>query len=64
MWKTEKLGDICYFQSGLWKGKKEPFVSANVIRNTNFGANGELSFDDIAVLDVEENQFAIGFAVY
>ncbi len=51
-----KLGDVCVFQSGLWKGKKEPFTKANVIRSTNFTASGKLSFDDVAELYIEVKQ--------
>ena len=43
MWKMTKLINVCEFQSGLWKGKKGPFAKANVIRNTNFRPNGNLS---------------------
>ena len=55
-WNTKKLKEVCDFQSGLWKGKKEPFISAYVIRNTNFTKSGELSFDDVAELEVESKQ--------
>ena len=55
-WETKKLKEVCDFQSGLWKGKKEPFISAYVIRNTNFTKSGELSFDDVAELEVESKQ--------
>ena len=57
-WKTQRLGDICDFSSGLWKGKKPPFKSVGVIRNTNFNADGTLNDADIAYLDVEERQLA------
>ncbi len=56
-WEAVKLGDVCEFQSGLWKGKKEPFINATVVRNTNFRANGYLNYDNVAILDVEEKQF-------
>jgi len=46
------------FGNGLWKGKKEPFVKVNVLRNTNFNNDGTLSFDDVAELDVELKQFS------
>ena len=32
MWRTVKISDVCEFQSGLWKGKKRPFINANVIK--------------------------------
>ena len=57
MWQTVKLDDVCQFQSGLWKGKKAPFVKACVLRNTNFTASGKLSYHNVAELDVEKKQF-------
>jgi type I restriction enzyme M protein len=57
-WPMMELKEICETQNGLWTGKKPPFVRAKVIRNTNFmKKTGLLSFDNIAVLDVEEKQF-------
>lgn len=41
---------------GLWTGKKGPFVTATVIRNTNFTAGGRIDYSDVAVLQVEERQ--------
>lgn len=54
------LGDETCFRTlnGLWKGKKPPFVEAGVIRNTNFTESGRIDFDNIAWLEVEENQLA------
>jgi type I restriction enzyme S subunit len=52
-----KLIEICEIESGLWKGKKEPLIEVNVIRNTNFGKDGKLNFDDIAKIKVERSQF-------
>ena len=51
MWRTVKISDVCEFQSGLWKGKRGPFTNANVIRNTNFRKNGNLSYENIALID-------------
>jgi len=56
MWKTEKLGELCEFQNGLWKGKKVPLTQAYVLRNTNFTSSGKLSFDNVAELKVESKQ--------
>jgi len=56
-WPTKKLGMLCEFKNGLWKGKKPPYIHAGVIRNTNFGKNGTLDDSDIAYLDVEFKQF-------
>ena len=55
---VKKLDDVCEFISGLWTGKKPPYVSVGVIRNTNFHKSGSLDFSDIAQLDVEVKQFS------
>lgn len=41
MAKVIALNDSSVFQivSGLWKGKKGPFVSSKVLRSTNFRMN-------------------------
>lgn len=57
-WKVESLdNEYIVFSNGLWKGKKEPFISVRVLRNTNFNNDGTLKLNDIAELDVEEKQF-------
>jgi len=56
MMRMVKISDVCEFQSGLWKGKKGPFTKANVIRNTNFRPNGNLSYENIAFLEVETKE--------
>lgn len=56
-WDAPKLEAISTFSNGLWKGKKGPLRTANVLRNTNFRPNGGLSFDDVAELEVETRQF-------
>lgn len=56
-WQTKKLGEVCYFYNGLWKGKKPPYVNVGVIRNTNFTKDGYLDDAEIVFLDVEEKQF-------
>ena len=59
-WKEPELplSDFDQFETlnGLWKGKKEPFVEAGVIRNTNFTASGVIDYSDVAYLQVEEKQ--------
>lgn len=55
---VKKLEEVCDFISGLWTGKKPPYVSVGVIRNTNFHKNGNLDFSDIAQLEVEVKQFS------
>lgn len=56
-WQSVKLADLADFGNGLWKGKKGPFKQVIVIRNTNFRADGRLSLQDAALLDVEVKQF-------
>jgi type I restriction enzyme, S subunit len=50
------LSGLASFRSGLWTGKKGPFTTAKVIRNTNIRKYGRLSFDDIAEIEVEMKQ--------
>lgn len=57
-WSVAPLQDLCEFHNGLWKGKKGPFVTARVIRNTNFTADGRIDLSDVAALDVEQRQLA------
>ncbi|MDR6993116.1 restriction endonuclease subunit S [Luteimonas sp. 3794] len=57
-WKSAPLRDLCEFHNGLWTGKKPPFETAHVIRNTNFTADGRIDLSDVAVLQVEKPQFA------
>lgn len=56
-WQEKMLEEACQFTNGLWKGKKPPYVSIGVIRNTNFTKDGTLDYSDIAQLDVEAKQF-------
>ncbi len=56
-WQTKKLGEVCDFLGGLWKGKEKPYIKVGVIRNTNFTKDGKLDDADIAYLDVEKKQF-------
>ena len=50
MWKKKKLSQLCDIQSGLWKGKKEPFTEAYVLRNTNFSSGGEFNYSDSQII--------------
>lgn len=52
------LEDCCTFHNGLWTGKKPPFETATVIRNTNFTVDGTIDLSDVAVLEVEAKQLA------
>lgn len=56
-WQTKRLGSLCQFSNGLWKGATPPFVNVGVIRNTNFTKGGTLDDSDIAYLDVEVKKF-------
>ncbi|MFH1713459.1 MAG: restriction endonuclease subunit S, partial [Candidatus Jacksonbacteria bacterium] len=53
---TKKLGEICDFQNGLWKGKKPPFKKVAVLRNTNFRNGGYLDLSNVAEIKVEKKQ--------
>ena len=53
------LSSVAAFQDGLWKGEKGELVKTRVLRNTNFKrGGGNISYDDIAEIDVEENSLA------
>jgi type I restriction enzyme S subunit len=58
-WELVSLNDngIFGFINGLWKGKKEPFVKINVLRNTNFENDGKISYKDVAELYVQKNHY-------
>ena len=56
IWNTKKLHEVCDIQSGLWKGKREPFTKALVLRNTNFTASGKFDYSNVVELDVEVKQ--------
>lgn len=56
-WERARLGDKVDVINGLWKGKKPPFKTVKVIRNTNFTKDGNLDFSDVAELEVEIKQF-------
>lgn len=58
IWASAPLRDLCEFHNGLWKGKKGPFETATVIRNTNFTPDGRIDLSDVAVLEVEARQLA------
>jgi type I restriction enzyme S subunit len=57
---TIPVADSSHFETlnGLWVGKKEPFVDAGVIRNTNFTSSGVIDFSNIAYLQVEKKQLS------
>lgn len=53
-----ELGQITTTINGLWTGKKPPFQTVAVIRNTNFSKDCKLKMDDVAMIEVESKQFA------
>ena len=53
-----KIADITETINGLWVGKKPPFKTVAVIRNTNFTKDCRLDLTNVAYLDVEEKQFS------
>jgi type I restriction enzyme S subunit len=55
-WEVKPLKDVCSILSGLWKGKKGPYQTATVIRNTNFSKDCRLDLEDVAVIEVEARQ--------
>ncbi len=57
-WTSAPLRSLCEFHNGLWKGKKGPFETATVIRNTNFTLDGRIDLSDVAVLEVDARQLA------
>lgn len=44
--------------NGLWTGKKAPFATVGVIRNTNFTESGHVDYSDVAWLEVEQKQLS------
>jgi len=56
-WKEITLDRACTIITGLWKGKKPPFVNVGVIRNTNFSVDAQIDRSDIASINVEQNKF-------
>jgi len=56
-WKWVKLGEVCEFTNGLWKGKAGQLLLVKVLRNTNFTKTGLLDYSDIAEIEVQLNQF-------
>ena len=56
-WEMKRLRDLCEFKNGLWTGSKKPLLKMKVLRNTDFNQNGYLTFDNVAEIEVEENQY-------
>ena len=56
-WACTTIKDMCESINGLWKGKKEPFVNVEVIRNANFTKDFKLDYSNIEYIDVEQRAF-------
>ncbi len=56
-WEKRKLSEFCEFSNGLWTGKKPPFQTVGVIRNTNFTKDCLLDDSDVVFLEVEQSLF-------
>lgn len=56
-WEYKRLGEVCESISGLWIGKKPPFIKIGIIRNTNFTKQCTLNPKDILYSDVEVKAF-------
>ena len=57
-WEIKKLSELCMSANGLWKGKKGPYITAGVLRSTNFTKDCKLTLEDVAYIEVEEKSFA------
>ncbi|HVI25036.1 MAG TPA: restriction endonuclease subunit S [Xanthomonadaceae bacterium] len=58
IWDCAPLRELCDFHNGLWTGKKGPFQTAKIIRNTNFTPDGRIDLSDVATLQVETRHLA------
>lgn len=56
-YSLEPLSDILDTIGGLWKGEKEPFITAKVLRGTNFTMTGHTDYNDVAIINVEKSKF-------
>lgn len=56
VWPMVELGEVCDFNSGLWKGKRPPYKEVAIIRNTNFTQDGFIDLSDVAIHPVEVKQ--------
>jgi len=55
----KNIGSLVEIQSGLWTGKKPPYKSVKVLRNTDFLGNGYISYENSAEIEVEQKQLKI-----
>lgn len=51
------LKELVLTLGGLWTGKKPPFITVGVLRNTNFTMQGKLNMENVAMLQVEKKAF-------
>lgn len=55
-WTTKSISELCDQMNGIWKGAKPPFVTAKILRTTNFTKDCQLRLDDLAIIDVEQKK--------
>ena len=55
-WHTASLSELCEQMNGIWKGTKGPFVTAKVLRTTNFTKDCQLQLNDLAIIEVEKKK--------
>ena len=55
-WKTDTIDSLCEQMNGIWKGTKEPFVTAKILRTTNFSKDCQMKLDDLAIIEVEQKK--------
>ena len=55
-WTIKTISELCDQMNGIWKGAKPPFVTANILRTTNFTKDCQLRLDDLAIIDVEQKK--------
>src|SRR5579872_838267 len=59
VWQTKKLEELVDFTGGLWTGKKAPFQTVKVLRNTNFQSSGLINYDNVAEISAESKQVKV-----
>ncbi len=55
-WKNYKLNELVDYRNGLWVGKNPPFVTAKVIRVTEFNNDGTHNLETARELKVESKK--------
>lgn len=55
-WQISRIQDLCEQMNGIWKGAKEPCVTAKILRTTNFSKDCQMRLDDLAIIEVEKKK--------